>query len=91
MVRVLQYGKKEPSQIKGKGLPNMNEQEYLLVEKLGISPQEYLVLKEVLVRESVRQGFLKKDQALANFKLDKERVSSIYDFLVQQEKIIDRE
>jgi len=30
--------------------PNMNEKEALLCEKLGISPYEYLVIKEVLVR-----------------------------------------
>jgi hypothetical protein len=38
-----------------------------------------------MVRECVRQGFLKKDQALQTFNLDKDRVATVYDFLVQQE------
>lgn len=32
----------------------MSEQEYSLVEKLGVTAQEYLILKEVMVRECVK-------------------------------------
>lgn len=39
-------------------------QEHTIIEKLGVSPQEYLVMKEVMVRECVRLGYIKKDQAL---------------------------
>jgi len=36
---------------KRKNVPtNMSEKEFVLCEKLGISPYEYLVIKEVLVR-----------------------------------------
>jgi transcriptional adapter 2-alpha len=35
--------------------------EFHLCEKLVLSHQEYLILKEVLVRESVKQGFIKKE------------------------------
>lgn len=34
------------------------------------------------MRESVKQGYLKKDQAVGTFKIDKERVSGVFDFLV---------
>jgi transcriptional adapter 2-alpha len=69
----------------------MSEQEYNLVDKLGITPQEYLIVKEVMVRECVKQGFLKREQALSTLKLDKDRASSVYDFLIQQEQIQERD
>jgi hypothetical protein len=40
-----------------------------LCEKLAINPHEYLVIKEVLVREAVNEGFIKKDFAESILKL----------------------
>jgi len=34
-----------------------------LCERLGLSSYEYLVIKEVLVREAVKENFIKKDIA----------------------------
>ena len=34
-----------------------------LCERIGIQPIEFITIKEVLIRESVREGFLKKEHA----------------------------
>lgn len=46
---------------KHKSGPSFCEEEYQLCQKLGLTEQEYLILKEVLVRESVKNGIIKKD------------------------------
>ncbi|CAD8067888.1 unnamed protein product [Paramecium primaurelia] len=76
---------------KHKSGPSFCEEEYQLCQKLGLSEQEYLILKEVLVRESVKNGIIKKDQALQNFKLDKERVTGVFDYLVVKGLIHEKE
>lgn len=76
---------------KHKSGPSFCEEEYQLCQKLGLTEQEYLILKEVLVRESVKNGIIKKDQALQNFKLDKERVTGVFDYLVVKGLIHEKE
>ncbi|CAK68971.1 unnamed protein product (macronuclear) [Paramecium tetraurelia] len=49
---------------KNKQGPSFCEEEQQLCQKLGLSEQEYLILKEVLIRESVKNGMIKKDIAL---------------------------
>lgn len=58
---------------------------------MGLPEQEYLILKEVLVRESVRLGYIKKEQALGVFKLDRERVSGVFDYLVTKGLVNEKE
>ncbi|EGR31009.1 hypothetical protein IMG5_119510 [Ichthyophthirius multifiliis] len=54
-----------------------------LCEQLDISPYEYLVMKEVLVREAVKENFIKKDFAenklkLGLFQLQYKQLYNIY-------------
>jgi hypothetical protein len=59
-----------------------------LCEKLGISPYEYLVIKEILVREAVKENFIRKDFAENTLKLGK-KIIFIYlgnNFYIQLDK-----
>lgn len=40
-----------------------------LCEKLNISPQEYILIKEFLIRESMKTGFITRDFADNNIKI----------------------
>jgi transcriptional adapter 2-alpha len=70
-----------------------------LCERVGIQPIEFIAIKEVLIRESVREGFLKKEQAENIIKLgkwkkiylkDKDRLSGVFDFLVLHNYILEK-
>lgn len=46
-----------------------NEKEIILCEKLNLHPHEYLLIKDFLIRESVKTGFITKDFADGNIKI----------------------
>ncbi len=48
---------------------------------LKITPHQYLIVKEVMVRESARAGMLKKKDARTLVGLDPSKVSKVFDFL----------
>ena len=52
--------------------------------------QEYLLVKEILVRESIIQGKLSRVNAEQMIKLEKEKVVGIFDFLVMNDMIIQK-
>ena len=54
-----------------------------LCEATGIHPSQYIVIKETLLRESLKQGFIRKEGLDGIFKVDKEKIGGIFDFLVQ--------
>ena len=68
--------------------PNFNEQEGSLCDKLNLSSHEYLIIKDLLIRESVKEGFVTKNFAENQIKLDKDRISGVFDFLVSRNLII---
>ncbi len=49
----------------------MAEFESKLCEKLGITPHEYLLIKDVLVRECIKEGFITRNFAEETFNLGK--------------------
>jgi len=51
---------------------------------------EYLFIKEVLVRESISQGFLSRNFAEQAFKIDKDRLMGVFDFLVSHDIILEK-
>nr|CCA23969.1 transcriptional adapter 2alpha putative [Albugo laibachii Nc14] len=53
-----------------------------LCSKLQILPKHYLVIKDVLIRECYRLGYLTPDTARQIVKLDVEKSEDIYDFFV---------
>jgi transcriptional adapter 2-alpha len=61
-----------------------------LCKKLGIQPRQYMLIKETLLRESVRLGIVDREESLRIFKIDRPICEAIFDFMVEQEEIIKR-
>lgn len=45
-------------------------------------------MKETLIRESLKNGFIKKDNFENVFKIDKEKISGVFDFLVKNGTVL---
>lgn len=69
---------------------SLTDQEIKLCENLGLIFHEYLFIKEVLVRESISQGFQSRSFAENAFKIDKERLMGVFDFLVSHDIILEK-
>lgn len=63
------------------GAELMSAAEISLCTSLKLTPHQYLIVKEVLVRESARVGHLKKKDAKLIVRLDPTKVSKIFDYL----------
>lgn len=63
------------------GAELMSKTEIGLCEALKITPHQFLIVKEVLVRENARTGCLKKKDAKQMVRLDSAKVLKIYDYL----------
>ena len=61
-------------------------EELQLCQKLGLNEKKYLMIKETLLRESVKQGLIHKDETSSLFKHDKlERniFDAVFDLVVE--------
>lgn len=56
--------------------------ELALCSSLKLSPHQYLIVKEAMIRESARVGYLKKKDAKSIVHLDTTKVSKIFDYLL---------
>jgi len=82
---------KEASEKKNKNnFSQLNEKEHNLCEQLSITPYDYILVKEVLVRECLKEGLISKDVVNNMIKLDKERSSAIFDFLASNRLICEK-
>ncbi len=50
-----------------------------------------MVIKETLIRESIKQGILIRDESSKLFKIDRGVTDGIFDFLVEKQDIIGRD
>ena len=53
-----------------------------------MTPSQYIVVKETLLRESLKNGFIKKDGLDNIFKVDKDKISGVFDFLVKNGEVL---
>lgn len=63
------------------GAELLSKTEISLCTVLKITPHQYMIVKEVMVRESARNGCLRKKDAKAIIRLDSTKVFKIYDYL----------
>lgn len=64
-----------------------------LCERLGLKPHEYLMIKEVLVRESIAQGVLSRDSLNNIFdpkRTEKNKLNEVFDFLVAHDLVLEK-
>lgn len=62
-----------------------------MCKRFNMTFKQYMMIKETIIRESVRQGTLEKDQTSKLFRVDKPTVDGIFDFLVEREDVIAKE
>ncbi len=62
----------------------LSEKEKELCGALGLLPQQYLVTKAAIVKESVAQGFVDRGSARRLVRLDVKQVDSAFDFFVSR-------
>ncbi|CAO3698162.1 unnamed protein product [Rhizopus stolonifer] len=65
------------------GVHLLTEDEQILCSTLRIMPRPYLVIKDTILKEYAKQGFLKRRQARGLIKIDVNKTSRIYDFFVE--------
>lgn len=71
-----------------KRLPLLTKEEEELCRRFNINYKQYMMIKETIIRESVKQGIIKKDEAAKIFVIDRTIVDGVFDFLVEKEEII---
>lgn len=64
------------------GAELLSQAEISLCTSLKLTPHQYLIVKEVMIRESARVGCLKKKDAKNIIRLDATKVSKIFDYLL---------
>lgn len=67
---------------------SLSQQEVKLCEEMEMSFHDYLLVKEILVRESVAQGFISRNWVENSLKIDTEKTLGIFDFLVANDLIL---
>ncbi|KAI8368125.1 uncharacterized protein BYT42DRAFT_585358 [Radiomyces spectabilis] len=65
------------------GIHLLTEEEQVLCSTLRIMPRPYLVIKDTILKEYAKQGYLKRRQARALIKIDVNKTSRIYDFFIE--------
>lgn len=60
----------------------LSSKEIALCKSLSITPHQYLIVKEVMIRESARNGYLRKKDARTIISLDANKVNKIHEFLI---------
>ena len=65
------------------GVELLSDKEKNLCQMLRLLPKHYIVVKDTLIRESLRLGFLQKGVARQLIKIDVSKVNQIYDFFIQ--------
>eukprot|EP01017_Pseudomicrothorax_dubius_P045764 TRINITY_DN7965_c0_g2_i2.p1 TRINITY_DN7965_c0_g2~~TRINITY_DN7965_c0_g2_i2.p1 ORF type:complete len:141 (+),score=33.46 TRINITY_DN7965_c0_g2_i2:96-518(+) len=84
------FDKKNEGEKKKNPSSMLTELENKLCETLSLNAYEYLLIKDILVRECVKEGFVHRDFVSTTFSLDKDRVFAIFDFLVTNKMILER-
>ncbi|KAI7863179.1 hypothetical protein BDF14DRAFT_1734506 [Spinellus fusiger] len=65
------------------GVHLLTEEEQVLCSTLRIMPRPYLVIKDTILKEYARLGYMKRRQARSLIKIDVNKTSRIFDFFVE--------
>lgn len=67
---------------------HITKEEEDLCRRFNINYKQYMMIKETIIRESVKQGIISRDETEKIFKVDRSIVDGVFDFLVEKEEII---
>jgi len=77
--------------LRDSGQCSLCDKEITLCQNTQLSYSDYLLIKELLIRESATQGLITKDFASKSItNVDKDKIENIFDFLVTNELIVER-
>ena len=62
-----------------------------LCQRFNLTFRQYIMIKETLIRESIKQGILVKDESSKLFRIDRGVTDEVFDFLVEKQEIIGRD
>ncbi|KAK4516887.1 uncharacterized protein ATC70_000214 [Mucor velutinosus] len=65
------------------GVHLLTEEEQVLCSTLRIMPRPYLVIKDTILKEYAKLGYMKRRQCRSLIKIDVNKTSRIYDFFVE--------
>ncbi|ORZ06484.1 hypothetical protein BCR42DRAFT_427211 [Absidia repens] len=65
------------------GVDLLTPEEQVLCSTLRLLPRPYLVIKDTILKEYAKQGFLKRRATRALIKIDVNKTSRIYDFFIE--------
>lgn len=68
----------------------LRNSEINLCNELGLDYREYLLIKEILVRESILQGYITRGFVEQCVKIEKDKTLRVFDFLVEHDLIIQK-
>ncbi|CAO3651084.1 unnamed protein product [Cunninghamella blakesleeana] len=68
---------------KADGIELLSPEEKVLCSTLRLLPKPYIVIKDTILKEYARQGFLKRRATRALIKIDVNKTSRIYDFFIE--------
>ncbi|KAI9308086.1 hypothetical protein BJ944DRAFT_260887 [Cunninghamella echinulata] len=65
------------------GIELLSPEEKILCSTLRLLPKPYIVIKDTILKEYAKQGFLKRRATRALIKIDVNKTSRIYDFFIE--------
>jgi transcriptional adapter 2-alpha len=66
----------------------ISPQEEELCRRFNINHKQYMMIKETIIRESVKQGVIERDETAKIFKIERNIVDGVFDFLVEKDEIV---
>lgn len=68
-----------------KRLAFVSSQEEDLCRRFNLSHKHYLMIKETIIRESVKQGVIERDETAKIFRVERAIIDGVFDFLVEKD------
>ena len=86
--RLTRKTKKDLLREKGeRKLGNVTAEEGQICQRFGITARQYLLIKETILRETVRQGIIEREWTVKMFKIERSVIDGIFDFMIERKEI----
>eukprot|EP00828_Plagiopyla_frontata_P047127 TRINITY_DN862_c0_g1_i15.p1 TRINITY_DN862_c0_g1~~TRINITY_DN862_c0_g1_i15.p1 ORF type:complete len:114 (+),score=45.93 TRINITY_DN862_c0_g1_i15:109-450(+) len=86
-----EYMGKEQNEKEEKQYLGLKEDEIKLAESLQIQIYDYILIRDVIIREAAKQAFISKEYIENLIKIDKVKLAAIFDYLLQHHDILEKQ
>lgn len=66
---------------------HLTKEEEDLCKRFNINHKQYMMIKETIIRESIKQGIIERDETAKIFRIERNVVDGVFDFLVEKDEI----